>query len=396
MPAFVALGGALDAHTRRRGETVYCPDLKVPLHPPVLSEDAASLLPDQVRGACVWTFEVDEAGAADLLSLQRAAIRSRAKLGYEQEQQRLDAGAPHPQVALLREVGLRRMAQEVARGAVSLPSPAQQVDAVGEDGVTLNYRVPVAVEGWNAQLSLMTGMAAARVMLAGGVGVLRTMPAPSEQDLARGRASARALGVSWPSELSYADLIRTLAPGKPQHLAFLDNVTVLLRGASYSAFDGDPPQVTGHSAIAGDYAHATAPLRRLVDRFVLATCLAHVEGRELDPALRAALPQVPDLMSASGTRARSVARESLDYLEAELLAGREGVAFRGVVIEQRRCDGVVQLADPAITARCLGTDLPVGQWVDAWLVVADPATRKVVFDVLPRSQRGSSARTSSQ
>ncbi len=47
----------------------------------------------------------------------------------------------------------------------------------------------------------------------------------------------------------------------------------------------------------------------------------------------------------------------------------------------------VQLADPAITARCRGTDLPVGEWVDAWLAVADPETRKVVFDVTPRSKR---------
>ncbi len=77
----------------------------------------------------------------------------------------------------------------------------------------------------------------------------------------------------------------------------------------------------------------------------------------------------------------------MDFLEAALLAGREGVAFRGVVIEQRRDDGVVQLADPAITARCQGTDLPVGEWVDAWLAVADPVARKVVFDVTPRSKR---------
>jgi exoribonuclease R len=34
VPAFVAMGGAIDVETRRRGETVYFPDLKVSLHPP--------------------------------------------------------------------------------------------------------------------------------------------------------------------------------------------------------------------------------------------------------------------------------------------------------------------------------------------------------------------------
>jgi exoribonuclease R len=284
-------------------------------------------------------------------------------------------------------VGTRRIAQEVARGAVSLPSPAQEVHAVGDDAVTLDYRVPLQVEAWNAQLSLMTGMAAARVMLDGGIGVLRTMPPPAAADIARVRASARALGIPWPPSVAYPDLIRSLDPGNPQHLAFLDNVTTLMRGAGYAAFDGVRPELTTHSAIAGEYAHATAPLRRLVDRFVLATCVALVEGREVEPGIRAALPELPDLMAASGRRARAVERASMDYLEAELLAGREGVAFRGVVIEQRGDDGIVQLADPAITARVRGRDLPVGEWIDAWVAEADPTARRVVFDVTPRPQR---------
>ena len=43
----------------RRGETLYGADSKVPLHPTVLSEGAASLLPDQVRPALLWTIKVD-------------------------------------------------------------------------------------------------------------------------------------------------------------------------------------------------------------------------------------------------------------------------------------------------------------------------------------------------
>jgi exoribonuclease R len=388
VPAFVQHGGALDAETRRRGETIYCPDLKASLHPPVLADSAASLLPGEIRGAYVWDFHVDPSGQATFGSLQRASIRSRAKLGYEQEQERMDAGQPHPQVALLREIGLLRQAQEVDRGAVSLPSPSQEVNRVGNESFTLDYRVPGPVEDWNAQLSLMTGMAAARIMLDGGVGILRTMPPAADEDVRRVRASARALGIAWPAEVAYPDLIRSLDPGNPQHAAFLDNVTLLLRGAGYTAFDGAVPELTTHSAIAGEYAHCTAPLRRLVDRFVLPVCLALAEGRSIEPQLREALPEVPDLMAASGRRARAVDRACMDYLEAELLAGREGVAFRGVVIEQRRDDGIVQLADPAITARVRGRDLPVGEWVDAWLAVADTARRTVVFDVLPRSVRG--------
>src|ERR1700742_3880951 len=40
VPSFVAPGGALDAETRRRGQTIYPPDGPIPLHPLVLSNGA--------------------------------------------------------------------------------------------------------------------------------------------------------------------------------------------------------------------------------------------------------------------------------------------------------------------------------------------------------------------
>src|SRR3954452_15620451 len=62
VPAFVRPGGALDAEARERGQTLYAPDTRTPLHPPVLSEDAASLLPAQDRPAYVWDLRLDSAG----------------------------------------------------------------------------------------------------------------------------------------------------------------------------------------------------------------------------------------------------------------------------------------------------------------------------------------------
>src|SRR4051794_2214326 len=102
--AFVAPGGALDRDTHARGVTVYAPDEKVPLHPPVLSEGAASLLPGQWRPAVLWTLDLDGAGALVGTHVERARVRSAAQHTYED--------VP-PQVApLLREVGERRLARE--------------------------------------------------------------------------------------------------------------------------------------------------------------------------------------------------------------------------------------------------------------------------------------------
>ncbi|MGB8634978.1 MAG: RNB domain-containing ribonuclease, partial [Rhodanobacteraceae bacterium] len=60
--AFVEPGGVIDREVRRRGETLYGADRKIPLHPKVLSEGAASLLPDQVRPCLLWQIDLDASG----------------------------------------------------------------------------------------------------------------------------------------------------------------------------------------------------------------------------------------------------------------------------------------------------------------------------------------------
>ncbi len=157
--AFVAPGGALDEEARRRGETLYGVGEKVPLHPPAVSEGACSLLPDGDRPALLWTVDLDGAGEGVGVRVERAMVRSRAKLSYAGVQADLDAGRADPVFRLLREVGELRLEREQARGGVSLPLPDQEVDLVDHRWV-LSYRRPLPVEEWNAQISLLTGMAA--------------------------------------------------------------------------------------------------------------------------------------------------------------------------------------------------------------------------------------------
>ncbi len=116
----------------RRGETLYGADSKIPLHPTVISEEAGSLLPDEVRPALVWTIRVDETGEGTDVDVERARVRSRAKLDYATLQEQLDAGTADEMFTLLKEVGELRLAREAARGGVSLPLPEQEI--IDEDG----------------------------------------------------------------------------------------------------------------------------------------------------------------------------------------------------------------------------------------------------------------------
>lgn len=375
--AFVRPGGALDAESLARGATLYAPDRRIPLYPEALSEGAGSLLPGGDRPAVLWTFDLDAAAEPVTVRVERATVRSGARLDYDAVQQALDAGTAEEPLLLLREIGELRLAREAGRGGVSLPSLAQEV-VPDDGGYALAFTAPLPVEHWNAQVSLLTGMAAARIMLDGGVGLLRTMPPPDPGAVAALRRSATALGCAWPEGTAYPDFVRSLDPGVPAHAALLSLATTLLRGAGYTAFDGAPPAVREHSAIAAAYAHATAPLRRLADRFVSETVLALAGGAEVPGWCRAALPALPAAMAAADRRERELDKAVLDYVEAVVLEARVGETFEAVVTDADDKGGIVQLADPAVRARLVGT-APLGERIAVRLTEADPAARRVRF-----------------
>lgn len=383
VPDFVRPGGAIDVEARRRVETIYLPDGRSPLHPPQLSEGAASLLPDQVRPAIVWDLRLDAAAEVRDVQVYRAMVRSTQRLDYAGVQADIDAGTAPESIMLLREIGTKREALEIARGGASLPMPEQEVEATA-DGYDVKFRPPVPAEGWNAQISLMTGMVAANLMLEAKVGILRTMPTPDPATLEQFRRQAAALGVDWPQELSYGAFLATLDQADPVHLALIHEATSLFRGAGYTPVDGEAPDQVVHAAVAAPYAHVTAPLRRLVDRFGLAICVAISAGETVPDWARAALPELPELMSTGDRRASSVDRACTDAVEAAVLKSRVGQRFPAVVVARRDRKGnaevVVQLTDPAVLATCPGDAAP-GTRTDVTLVAADVMSRTITFEL---------------
>ncbi|MFE6482516.1 RNB domain-containing ribonuclease [Streptomyces sp. NPDC057757] len=384
--AFVAPGGALDAEAHRRVTTLYFPDEKVPLHPPRLSEGAASLLPDQTCPAVLWTIDLDADGRTETTDVRRALVRSRAKLDYAHVQRRIDDGTAEEPLALLKDIGLLREALEVERGGISLNVPEQEIVENEKDGTyELAYRAPLPADGWNAQISLLTGMAAADLMLAHGTGVLRTLPAAPDGAVGRLRRTATALRIDWPHHVPYARLIRTLDPHQPHHAAFLQECTTLLRGAGYTVFrDGVLPEITSHAAVAAPYAHCTAPLRRLVDRYAAEICLAAVAEQPPPDWVLAALAELPKEMADGTRRAGTIERECVDIVEAALLKDRVGELFDGCVVDVQEREptvGTVQLESPAVFARLVGgpTPLPLGERLRVRLTQADPGAAKVRF-----------------
>jgi exoribonuclease R len=378
--AFVAPGGALDRESFARGVTLYLPDGRAPMLPDALGEGAASLLPDEERVALLWTIDLDETGAATSARLERATVRSRAKLDYPGVQAALDAGRADESLQLLRDIGTLRIALEAARGGVSLDLPSQEVTPQRDGGFTLEYGAPLAVERWNAQISLLAGMEAARIMVAAHTGMLRTVPTPEPWQLERLRRSARGLGVTWPAGASWAGVVRGLDRADPDAAAFLMQAAHLLRGAGYVKLDAantaTPAVVPIHAGVAGPYAHVTAPLRRLADRYVNEIVLAHCAGIAPPAWATEAIDALVETMQIANRRDAAVDRAVVDAVECAVLAPRVGEHFEGVVIDKNKKGVIVQLRNPAVVA-AVGADVALGEAVTVVLVAVGPVARRV-------------------
>ncbi|HEY3670737.1 MAG TPA: RNB domain-containing ribonuclease [Acidimicrobiia bacterium] len=382
--AFVAPGGPLDREAFVRGETLYLPDGRAPLYPDVVGEGAASLLPEVDRPALLWTFELDADARPLATRCERATVHSRAAQSYAGAQAALDRGDASSSLALLRELGELLLDRERERGGVSIAAPGQEVVRDPDGSYSLELEAPLPVETWNAQISLLTGREAARLMGEAGVGLVRTLPPPDDGIVGRLRHTARALGVEWPSGAAYADVVRGLRPDTRARATFLLQALHALRGAGYAVVTPEAPAPV-HAAVGAPYAHVTAPLRRLADRFANEVVLA-VAGGYAPPAWAVdALPGLVEVMPRADRHAGAVDRACIDAVETELLAGHLGATFPATVVDRHRRGVVVLLTDIPVLATVAGArpvgEAALGESVTVRLDALDPVARTSTFSL---------------
>jgi exoribonuclease R len=368
---FVRPGDPLDVEAFERGVTVYLPDERATLYPTVLSEGAASLLPDVDRPAVVFTVSVGSDGISRLDGVERALIRSTAKLAY-------DAVTPDDLPDGFDELHRRITSAEAVRGAPRVEFPEQEIER-GDDGrFTVRFRPRLASEEQNAAMSLATNLAVADALHAAGTGLFRVMPEVDERRMRTLRRTAGAFGLEWPAGASLARFEQSLPRDDPRTSAFLIAVRRAAGGAAYAPFD--PHRRPWHSAVAATYAQATAPLRRLQDRYVVETALAIANGRAVPPEVVEAFDRLPAAMASAEQRANRAERMALDLAEAVALDGRVGDLFDAVVIDEGEWGVDAQIADPAVVARLAARRVDPGDQLRLRLTSVDVERRAVEFE----------------
>jgi exoribonuclease R len=385
--AFVPEGSATEAEALRRGETIYSPLGRTPQYPETISERAASLLPDGPRPAIVLEVALDEQGVSVLRGATRCVIRSSAKLAYES----VDVES----IELLAEFARRVSLAESDRGAMRADLPEQELVELPNGHFELQLRSLLASETANAALSLAANLAVGDYLAQVGVGLFRVMDMPDRVAVSSLRRLAKALHLNWSTEMELGEFQQTLDITQPTHRAFLVSARRAGGGASYATLGcGEAtaaPLVDGrpfHGAIAGTYAHATAPIRRLADRYVLdMLCTLFADGVSgITQRDRDRLASLPAIMRRSAALAGNVERASVDLAETVLLNDRIGESFEATVLEASNSGAVVQLVDPPVRARLSRSSVKngatAGTEVTVRLVAVDIAERSLKFELL--------------
>ncbi|QRP98387.1 RNB domain-containing ribonuclease [Corynebacterium sp. FDAARGOS 1242] len=378
--AFIEPGSVLEEESLKRGQTIYLPDEPARLHPAELSEDRASLLADVDRPAVLWTFDLDSAGEVEDFSVERALVRNRARLDYDQVHEDLENGSLHSSIALLPEVGKLRQASSLRRDAINLRLPSQRVQESSDEGeghFELVMEPRYEVMDYNSEISLLTGMCAGRLMESHGIGFLRTLAAATPEAEAEFRSEAQALGFSLEGQ-SISEFLHSVDADSPRGMAVMREAQRLLRGADYVWLEESSADV--HAGIGGYYAHVTAPLRRLVDRFATEVCLALSGGYEVPEWVRNRAGDVISTMRSTSQLASQVDRACLKLTEATVLAPWVGTNFDSVVVDggDKRDKARLFILEPPVIGEAVGQP-PTGSETTVSLVKADVAERDVLF-----------------
>jgi exoribonuclease R len=367
---FVADGGAIDQEAWKRGTTIYMPGGKAGLYPRVLAENAASLLPDGPRPAIVFAVRIAPDGSVKLDGAERAVIRSRAKLAYDN----VDDAALPPGFT---EIAARIAVAEDRRGAARVEPPEQEVARRSDGRFILQLRPLLQSERNNAALSLATNMAVADALQAAGTGLFRVMAPPDARAELRLRGTAKAFALDWPQGEDLRSFERRLDPGEPRAAAFLLAVRRAGNGAGYVPWQaGVTPW---HAAMAATYAHATAPLRRLADRYVVRAALAVANGEPVPAVVSDAFARLPAAMAKAEARAGQIERAVIDLAETAMLSGRQGDVFDAVVTDLGEQGARIQLCELPVVARVAAHGVVPGARIRVGLDEADTVRRTLRF-----------------
>ncbi len=337
---FVPEGGPLDEEARERANSVYLPDMVIPMLPEVLSNGVCSLQEREPRLTKSVFITYDQHGVVKKTAFANSVIQSTKRLSYEQASTILEGKPGRTSakvVALLRDMDeLARIIQRrrLKHGMLTLHLPDNElvfddagrtVDVMPED-ISFSHTI---IEMFMVEAN----EAVARHLHQRNITFLRRIHESSTK-LQDGtlRRLVRFLGHDLPGHATHRDLQILLEAVRGRDEAFAINLAVLrsMEKAEYS------PSTIGHFALASDhYCHFTSPIRRYPDLTVHRLLDGLLRGQDQKELAQASgekeLETLGGHCSANERRAEAAERELKLIYILRLLEKQIGEHYGGVV-----------------------------------------------------------------
>ncbi len=303
--ALVAPGDPVDEEALARCLTHYHPDVRVPMLPQAISEDAASLVAGFERPAISVIADLDSAGVLRQARLVRSVVRSAARLDYAGVDRTIaEAHGPFAELLVrLAEIGRLREARRIERGAVVLD--AAEVDVFAEaDGAVRIERIEPGSPSRRAvaEAMVLAGEVVAATCQRAGLPAIYRRQAP-------------------PADATDLPARRIDDP-------------ILVRQVRRRMLRAEVGTAPGRHAGLGleAYVQVTSALRRYQDLATQRQIAAHVAGAKL-PYDREAMLRLAAATERAEAEARRAERTVNDYWILRYLASRLGQQVEALVVD---------------------------------------------------------------
>jgi len=303
--ALVRPDDPVDREALARGLTHYHPDLRLPMLPAALGEDAASLVAGLPRPTLSFVIELDMTAHVRDARIVRSVVRTTARLDYESVDRTIALGSgPYVEtlVELARLAALRER-RRVEQGAVSIHAPEVDVYLDGDGEIRLD-RIDDESASRRAvtEAMILAGETAARTCLEAGLPSVYRRQAPPDRPLEQ-----PVDGVRGPVEVRRAR--RSLKRG------------------TVSSQPG-PHHGLGVEA----YVQITSPLRRFQDLAMHRQLTAHLAGL-VPPYDAEAMQRIAATTDRADRDSRRAERAAEEFWRLRYLERRTGEEVDAIVVD---------------------------------------------------------------
>lgn len=345
---YVRPGSPIDVEALKRATSIYLPDRAIPMLPPELSTNLASLVDTDDRLTLAVDCQLDATGRSIDFRFVEGVMRSRARLTYGGVARALgwtenppvdpEAQARLPLLNVLAEVSGLLRARREKRGALAFELPESKIK-LGPDREPVDVVQQKGDAGVKKAYETIEDLMLLANETVGGELARRSLAAPfrvhGKPDAARVMQFAQvaeAFGLALPEDAvenpkALQEVLAQIA-GTPHEgaLGYL-----LLRSMQQAIYSLDN---VGHFALAAkDYLHFTSPIRRYPDLVVHRIVRALARGEQIDQSPTAIQARRIEAIQSSRMerRAMTVERDAKALCATLIMQPKVGENFAGVV-----------------------------------------------------------------